>query len=570
MDSKINEGATEFPGTVTGAEAVTTGKFFTFFKRFFPTQGKDAGKKGKISEPTIGDARPPAVALIHDDKGKNEDKAFSWMGRVFELPENEKRRKSRYQTFEKMDDYPEISSAFDIYADDAAQEDIDGRVLTVESEYKIVKEELEHFKRETKIESFIWDWVRNVVKYGDCFVELIVDIDDPGEGVKRLKILNPNHIYRFENKYGMLTGFIQKIPEHDTVNNYMADSDEGAIIKLHKEQICHLRRRTSDNMFYPYGKGVASAGIQAWRSLRLMEEGMLIYRLSRAPERRVFKIEVGNLPASKVDAFMERAKQKYKKEKFFDNQTGTINERFNPASFDEDFFTPVRNGKGSDITVLPAAQNLGEVDDVKYFRDKLLAAMKVPKDFIVEKDKSPERKANLSQLDAKFSKAVSRIQADIIIGITEIFTRHLLLKGVNPVYFKNLKMQLCPPSDMHQKRRIELDMEKTTVIQQLLATTLFDDEYVYKVFYGMGDEEISEMRTRLLEYEKRKLAVQQAAQPQGMGGMPGMGGGMPGMPGQMGGMPGQPQPGQMPGSQGGPQSASDELTAGAGKESTEV
>jgi hypothetical protein len=566
MDSKLNEGSTEFPGdTITGGERVTTGKFFTFFKRFFPI-GKNQGKKAKVVEPTLGDARPPAHVLSQEEE---KGSFMGYSGRAFELPENEKKRKARYQVYEKMDEYPEISSAFDIYGDDASQEDIDGRILSVDSEYKIVKEELEIFKRESKIESFMWDICRNVVKYGDCFVELIVDIDNPGEGIKRLKVLNPNHIYRFENKYGILTGFAQRIPDDDIVNNYMADSENGKMIKLHKEQICHFRRRTSDNNHYPYGKGVAAAGIQAWRSLRLMEDGMLIYRLSRAPERRAFKIEVGNLPASKVDAFMERTKQKFKKEKFYDMQSNTINERFNPASFDEDFFIPVRNGKGSDITVLPAAQNLGEIDDVKYFRDKLLASMKVPKDFIVEKDKSPERKANLSQLDMKFSKAVSRVQADVTIGLMEIFTRHLLLKGVNPVYFKNLKLVLCPPSDMHQKRRLELDAEKTNVIQQILGTTLFDDEYVYKVFYGMSDEEVSEMRNRVLEYEKRKLAMQQAAQPQMAGGMPGMGGmGMPG-----GGMPmagGQPGMGGPLPPESGVQNASAESTANAGQESKEV
>ena len=154
---------------------------------------------------------------------------------------------------------------------------------------------------------------------------------------------------------------------------------------------------------------------------------MLIYRLHRAPERRIFYIDTGNLPQTKVEMFMERIKAKFKKEKFFNNESGNADERYNPLSAEEDFFVPMKNGQGTKIETLPGAQNLGEIDDVRYFRDKVLASMKIPKDFIVEKDKSPERKANLSQLDAKFAKAVMRVQRDTEVCLETLIKRHLEL-----------------------------------------------------------------------------------------------------------------------------------------------
>ena len=127
--------------------------------------------------------------------------------------------------------------------------------------------------------------------------------------------------------------------------------------------------------------------------------------------------------------FIERLKEKFKKEKFFDANKGQIDARYNPLSADEDFFVPSRGGNGTKIETLPGAQNLGEVDDVKYFRDKLLASLKIPKDYIVEKEQSPERKANLSQLDVKFARTVSRIQHSIEVGLESIAKRHLKIKG---------------------------------------------------------------------------------------------------------------------------------------------
>ena len=189
-----------------------------------------------------------------------------------------------------------------------------------------------------------------------------------------------------------------------------------------------------------------------------MEDAMLVYRLSRAPERRIFYVDVGNLPASKAEAFLETMKTRFKKEKF--HNQNRVDGRYNPLAVDEDFFVPIRGNQGTKIETLPGAQNLGEVDDVKYFRDKLLATLKIPKDYIVEYDKSPERKANLSQLDVKFARVILRVQDSISKGFSQIAKKHLEMLEYPRSVINNLEIQLPDPSDVFVKRKLEIDEAK--------------------------------------------------------------------------------------------------------------
>ena len=254
---------------------------------------------------------------------------------------------------------------------------------------------------------------------------------------------------------------------------------------------------------------------------------MMIYRLSRAPERRIFYVDTGNLPTSKAEMFIERLKQKFKKEKYYNSPKGTIDSRYNPMSMDEDFFVPTKNGRGTKIAPLPGATNLGEIEDVRYYRDKLLAALKVPKDYLVEKDKSPERKANLSQLDVKFARTIQRVQVDIEAGLENLAKRHLQLNGFPAALIKKLRIALPEPSDMSAKRKLDIDEQKIRVVQGVQQLGLFSTEDIYKEIYDMTEEEITRMQSEI-EQDQQKLAEQQAEQEAAMpmaGAPPGAAGG---------------------------------------------
>ena len=527
-----NAGFTEFPGSNTyGTGPSLSGRFAAFFKSFFTTKGKP-GRPAR--DPYKGD-------VVKNADGEGESDAIQGSIGVVKggtnLPQIEYERRRRYHDYEKMDEYPEIGAALDIYADDATQSHLDGEMVEVETEDERVKSAVREFIDETDLDKYLWDIIRNMCKYGDCFVENIVDINNPNAGIQRLKILNPVFIFRREDKFGYLKGFIQEVPKSTAqAQQYTGDKlGKKNTIQLDRNQLVHFRLHTSDSNYYPYGKSICAPGVRAWRSLRMMEDAMLIYRLHRAPERRIFYIDTGNLPQTKVEMFMERIKAKFKKEKFFNVETGNADERFNPLSAEEDFFVPMKNGQGTKIETLPGAQNLGEIDDVRYFRDKVLASMKIPKDFIVEKDKSPERKANLSQLDAKFAKAVMRVQRDAEVCLETLIKRHLELRQFPKSLVNPIKIKLAPPSDLSEKRKLELAEQKTRVVQAVKGLGLFSDEYLYKNFYKMNDLEIEQIKDQM------EAAAAQAAPP-APGGPPPPGGAQTPPPPE-GGAP-QPEPGQ--------------------------
>ena len=511
-----------------------------FYAKFFASKAQPTVTQSLEGEPpqtTIPTEPLAGDTVINRETLKPEGPAvWSKSANTPVITELEKNRKQRYKEFEEMDEYPEIGTAFDIYADDSTQKGLLGERWKVLSENTMAKEEIENLFRNIKLEKVYWDIIRNTVKYGDCFSELVVDLNAPKKGVQRLKILNPGFVLRVENEYGYLTDFLQEIPlknEWDSYGNQAGAMVSRSYITLDKNQIVHFRLHTSDPVFYPYGKSVAAMSRQIYRSLRLMEDAMLIYRLSRAPERRIFYVDTGNLPASKAEMYIERLKQKFKKEHFYHSSRGNIDARYNPMSADEDFFVPIKGNSGTKIETLPGAQNLGEVDDVKYFRDKLLATLKIPKDYFVEKDKSPERKANLAQLDVKFARTIGRIQSSIESGLESVAKRHLHLKGYSRSIIDDVRIELPESSDMFIKRKLDVDYQKASVVMQVLQLQLFPKEKIYKDYYDLTDEEIEEIEEKMKDKVAEDMEQQQAM---GMGGMPMGGAPMGGMP-MEGGIP---------------------------------
>ena len=524
------EDITEDGGQSTWTNFRSRGPYFyprgalgKFFARFFATPAQDA---------VTTEFRDQESTLLGDTKVNSTDiKSETDSGVTFSVnrttpvySEIERSRRARYTDYEKMDEHPEVGAAFDVYSDDCTQRDTNDRRWSVRSESPEVVSEVERLFKTIELDRVYYDICRNTVKFGDCFIEQIADVNNPQAGIQKIKVLNPNYILRVEDDYGYLKTFLQQIP-----TGSIQDPSQGAYdinqgqkdskyIELDKNQIIHFRLFTSDPKFYPYGKSVAAYGVQTFRSLRLMEDAMLIYRLARAPERRIFYIDVGNLPSSKAEMFMERVKEKFKKEKY--QRAGGVDARYNPLSADEDYFVPVKGNAGTRIETLPGAQNLGEVTDVSYFRDKLLAALKVPKDYVVAgKDQAPEKKANLSELDVKFARAVARVQHDIEVGLETLAKRHLMLKGFPTTLINKLKIKLPAPSDMALKRMLDTDEQKARVVQAVKGLGIFPIEKIYKHYYQMSDSEIEETKKGLEEDQKDPALSQAMA-----GGLPPPGG----------------------------------------------
>jgi len=571
MATKLNEGYTQFNpsrGSISswfGSWYYPIGRTGKFFAKFLSGRNEPLiPQDGTIQQQIVP---PEPHPLAGDTVLRNTPLgSISPLKTTQMVPVNEEEleRKRRYQEFEDMDDYPEIGAAFDIYADDSTQTNLDDSHWQVESDDPLIKDEVETLFKDINLEAFIWDITRNTVKYGDCFIELVVDIDEIKKGIQKIKILDPNYIYRIENQHGILTDFLQEIPlqtDNTLFGKVGSTTGQKIIVPLDKNQIVHFRLFSSDPTYYPYGKSIAAAARAIYKSLKMMEDAMLIYRLARAPERRIFYVDVGNLPASKAEMYLEAQKSKFKKEKYFNRTTGEIDARFNPLAQDEDFFVAV-NGKGSGtkIDTLKGAENLGEVDDVKYFRDKLLATLKIPKDYIVEKDQSPERKANLSQLDVKFARVIVRVQQCIQIGLEAIAKRHLLVRGFPAFSVSKLKIKLPEPSDMSAKRQLDIDEQKARVVQAVKGLNIFPLEYLYKNYYQLNDDEIKDIKDKLEEQSQDPIMGAVAAgMPPGQPMMPGAPGGAPGMGAPPGAGPGPMEAGGQEGAENTPPTAMEEV-----------
>tara|TARA_R110000824_G_scaffold14030_1_gene60283 strand:- start:2784 stop:4565 length:1782 start_codon:yes stop_codon:yes gene_type:complete len=420
------------------------------------------------------------------------------------LPEAELNRKRRYDEFEKMDDYPEITAALDIYADDCTQRDLRNKRWRVRSDSVDAIKEVEKLFERVRMDEVYWDIIRGCCKYGDTFIEVVANANNMSDGIRKIKILNPYYILRIEDQFGYLKTFMQEIPEK---GGSAWQTSNSQFLELDKNQIVHFRLHTSDPKYYPYGKSIMAGAVRVYRSLKLMEDAMLVYRLSRAPERRIFYIDVGNLPSSKAEAFMETIKTRFKKEKF--HTQGKVDARYNPLAVDEDFFVPIRGNQGTKIETLPGAQNLGEVDDVKYFRDKLLATLKIPKDYIVEYDKSPERKANLSQLDVKFARVIKRIQDSLAVGFRTVAKKHLKMVGYPRSIYSTVDIDLPDASDVFIKRKIEIDEARARLVQAVVGTGLFPTSHIYREIYDLTDTEVEIIKKELEEQQEKDSQAEQ-------------------------------------------------------------
>ena len=524
-----------------------------FFKKFFSREVEDfedGQNINPITKKQVAPSKPLQGDAVQNNQIVKIPAEFGYAKSSYPiLPQIEGDRKKRYKEYEDMDGYPEISSAFDIYSDDCTQENIDGTPWDIVTDDEMVKAEVANMFDQTNMVRYLWDISRNVVKYGDMFIETIIDLNDAKKGIQRIKILNPTYIYRVEDEFGYLKRFLQEVPKKSDWTSYGSIGpvlDDSRMISLDPGQIVHFRLHTSDPTHYPYGKSVAAAARVTYKSLKMMEDAMLIYRLVRAPERRIFYIDTGSLPASKAEMHIKKQMDKFKKNKNYNRQTGNIEENYNALAADEDFYIAVNGrGSGTKIDTLPGAENLGEVDDVKYFRDKLLAAMKIPKDYIVEKDNTPERKANLAQLDVKFARVITRIQKSIEIGLETLAKRHLMLKGFPNTLINDLRIKLPAPSDMALKRQLDTDEQKARVVQAVKGLGIFPMEKIYKDYYQLSDDEIQSMKDGL---EKDQQDPVFGAMAQGPGAPPPPGGGLPppGAPPGGGLPPEAPPPGPEP------------------------
>ncbi len=409
-------------------------------------------------------------------------------------------RMSRYADYSEMEFTPEISSALDIYADEVTTYNEKGGVLEVTSKNAEVKQIIETlFYDVLNIEFNIWSWVRNLVKYGDFM--LFVDANE-GNGILNLLPIPINEIEREE-------GFAKDDP---FAVRFRWLTQGNSI--LQNWQVIHFRLLGNDN-FLPYGHSIIEPARRIWRQLILIEDAMLVYRIVRSPERRVFYIDVGNIAPDQIDVFMEQIKNKLRRNQVIDPSTGRVDLRYNPLSVDEDYFIPTRGDKSSKIETLPGGQFTGDVEDVQYIQNKLFAALKVPKAYLgYEADIGS--KATLAQQDVRFARTIERIQKIIVAELNKIAIIHLFLLGYSGEDLTDFELKLASSSIVHVQQQLELWRLRFEVAG-MASEGVLDRETIYRRIFGLSDDEIETVREgkKIDKLEDLTLEQMQAPAPEG-------------------------------------------------------
>ena len=384
-------------------------------------------------------------------------------------------RREIFRDYDAMDQDPIIASALDIYSDESTLKNEFGDTLTIVSDNERVYDILHNlFYDILNIEFNLWPWTRNMVKYGDFFLGLEIA---EGKGVVNV---TPHSVYNTERLEGL-------DPNNPHMVKFKIMDDPNGKQEYDDFEIAHFRLH-SDTNWLPYGKSMVENGRRLWKQLSLMEDAMLIHRIMRAPEKRVFKIDIGTIPPNEVDNYMQRIINKMKKVPFLDKNTGDYNLKYNMQNLTEDFYLPVRGGdSGTSIDNIGGLEYTS-IEDIDYLKAKLFAALKIPKAYLgYEED--VQGKATLAAEDVRFARTIERIQKTLVSELTKIAVVHLYAQGIQDSELLNFKIDLVNPSTIYEQEKVNLWSEKIRLASDIQQLNMLSKDWIYDNIFKLSDGE---------------------------------------------------------------------------------
>ena len=417
-----------------------------------------------------------------------------------------------YSEYDAMDTDAIVASALDILADESTLKNDMGEVMHIKSSDENIQQILYNlFYDILNIEFNLWPWIRNMCKYGDFFLKLEIAekfgvygvIPYTANNIERLEgdSENPAAIrYRFDPDgiTGADSGYFS-VP-----NQSQAQANS---IIFDNYEMAHFRLLTDMN-FLPYGRSYIEPARKLFKQYVLMEDAMLIHRIVRAPEKRIYYMNVGSIPPNEVDAFMEKTITKLKRTPYMDEKTGEYNLKYNMQNMLEDFYIPIRgNDSTTKIDNLAGLQWDG-IADVEYLRDKLFAALKVPKAFMGY-DENTDGKATLAAQDIRFARTVERIQRIFTSELYKIALIHLYTQGYRDGDLTNFEISLTTPSIIYEQEKIALMTEKVTLAQSMLDSKLIPSDWIYENIFHFSEDQYEEYRDLINEDTKRQFRLAQ-------------------------------------------------------------
>jgi len=405
------------------------------------------------------------------------------------------RRSERYVDFDQMEYYPEIASTMDIYADEMTTYSDLRPMLNISCPNEEIRAVLDVlYESVLNVQYNLFGWARTMCKYGDFF--LYLDIDD-NFGVKSVLALPPQELERLE---GM-----------DSTNpNYIQYQWNTAGMTFENWQISHFRVLGNDK-YAPYGTSILEPARRIWRQLVLMEDAMMAYRVVRSSERRVFKIDVGAVPPQDVEQYMQKIVTQLKRHSVVDPASGRIDLRYNPMSIEEDYYIPVRPGSATEITNLAGGKNATDIDDIKYLRDKLFAALKIPQSYLAMGEGAAEDKTTLAQKDIRFSRTIQRLQRVIVSELEKIGVIHLYTLGFRGDDLLSFKLSLNNPSKIAELQELEHWKQKFDTASSA-NEGYFSRRWVAQKLFNMSEEEFLRNQREMYYDRLHDAALQQVAE----------------------------------------------------------
>jgi len=418
-----------------------------------------------------------------------------------------------YSDYDTMDTDAIIASALDIIADECTLKNEQGEVLQIKSSDENIQKILYNlFYDVLNIEFNLWSWTRQMCKYGDFFIKLEIS---EKFGVYNVIPYSAYHIERKENFdpenpakvvfnyspdgfYGGGSSGYYMTPNADPVGN---------TIQFDNYEIAHFRL-LSDVNFLPYGRSYIEPARRLYKQYVLMEDAMLIHRIARAPEKRIFFINVGSIPPNEVENFMQKTINTLKRTPLQDHKTGEYNLKYNMQNLMEDFYIPVRGNDQATKIETTKGLEYAAIEDVTYLRDKLFAALKVPKAFMGY-DENLQGKATLAAEDIRFGRTIDRIQRILLSELYKIAIVHLYAQGYENEQMTNFELRLTTPSIIYDQERIALMKEKVDLAAQIMENKLLPTDWIYDNIFHFSEDEYEEYRDLIVQDQKRRFRMTQ-------------------------------------------------------------
>ena len=422
-----------------------------------------------------------------------------------------------YSDYDNMDYDAIVASALDIISDESTLKNDMGEVLHIKSSDDDIQQILYNlFYDVLNIEFNLWSWIRQMCKYGDFFLKLEIA---EKYGVYNVIPYTAYHIERQENydkehpnavrfKYSPEGIFAGGSGYYGTPNLGTFDNQPG--VHFDNYEMAHFRLLTDVN-YLPYGRSYLEPARRIFKQYVLMEDAMLIHRISRSPDRRIFYINVGSIPPNEVENFMQKTISTMKRTPLMDNQTGEYNLKYNQQNLLEDFYIPIRgNDTTTKIETTPGLQYDG-IQDVTYLRDKLFAALKVPKAFMgYEKDLTG--KATLAAEDIRFARTINRIQRIALSELYKIALVHLYSQGYTGEQLTNFELDLTTPSIIYDQEKIALLTQKVDLAQKIMDLKILPSDWIYDNIFHFSEDQYDEYRDLIVEDQKRSFRQKQISE----------------------------------------------------------